>query len=166
MTNAASNQMNQWEQKYHDITELYALADALLETVEQSANPEMQLGLVEHLVETIGESTDVLTEEYVGLCQTGAASKKSAKSKVEGALRKLYIAMSDFSTRARDTKNAAHQIFKKIKRQLEQVICNFVEMMQLSLDRIMQKHDVDDLKSRHASIALMLYSANGPGQSN
>ena len=31
MTNVASNQMTAWEQKYHDITELYALADELLE---------------------------------------------------------------------------------------------------------------------------------------
>lgn len=56
-------------------------------------------------------------------------------------------------------KNAVHGIMKKIKRQLEQVIANFVEMVQLSLDRIMQKHDVEELKTRHANISLMLYSA-------
>jgi len=44
MTNVMSNQMNQWEQKYYDITELYRLADELLATVEGAANPEMAAG--------------------------------------------------------------------------------------------------------------------------
>ena len=161
MASVATNQMNMWEQKYHDITELYSLADELLETVETSANPEMQLGLVEKLVEAIGESTDVLTDEYIALCEDKPAAKKSAKSKVEGSLRKIYMAIGDFNTRARDARNAAHVVVKKLKRQLEQVIENFVEMVQLSLDRIMQKHDVEELKTRHANIALMLYSGKG-----
>ena len=158
MTNVATNQMNMWEQKYHDITELYHLADELLATVEGAANPEMQLGLVEKLVEAIGESTDILTDEYIALCEDKPAAKKSAKGKVEGSLRKIYMAIGDFTNRARDTRNAAHVVVKKLKRQLEQVIENFVEMVQLSLDRIMQKHDVEELKTRHANIALMLYS--------
>ena len=158
MTNVATNQMNMWEQKYHDITELYRLADELLETVETSTNPEMQMGLVEKLVETIGESADVLTDEYIALCDGKPAAKKSAKSKVEASLRKIYMAIGDFSNRARDMRNTAHVVVKKLKRQLEQVIENFVEMVQLSLDRIMQKHDVEELKARHANIALMLYS--------
>lgn len=158
------NQMNIWEQKYEDITELYALADELLATVPESKNPEVQLALVESLVETIGESTDILTDEYIGLCEGNPARKKSAKGKVEGALRKIYVAMGDFSTRARDTKNAAYAVVKKLKRQLEQVISNFVEMVALSLDRVMQKHDLEEMKTRHANIALMLYSAPGKGQ--
>ena len=163
MTNVATNQMAEWEHKYHDITELYNLADELLATVEASSNPEMQLGLIEKLVETIGESADVLTDEYVGLCEGNPARKKTAKGKVEGALRKLYGAIGDFNTRARDVRNAAYMVVGKLKRQLEQVIVNFAEMIALSIDRIMQKHDVEALKARHASIALMLYSA-GKGQ--
>lgn len=159
--NAAINQMNQWEQKYHDITELYALADELLETVVGAANPEIQLAMVESLVETIGESADVLTQEYITLCEGKPTAKKSAKSKVESALRKLYNGMADFNTRARDFRNTAHAVVKKLKRQLEQVIANFVEMVALSLDRIMQKHDVEELKARHANIALVLYSGKG-----
>lgn len=151
--------MMEWEQKYHDISELYVLADELLATVEQSEKPEMQLGLVERLVETLSESAEVLGEEYINLCEGVPARKKSAKSKAEGALRKVYSAISDFKTRARDAKNVAHMIVKKIKRQLEQVISNFVELVQLSLDHIMQKHDMDELKARHANISLMLYSA-------
>lgn len=101
MANAAVNQMQVWEQKYYDITELYALADELLATVEQSENPERQLELVEQLVETMGESTDILTDEYVALCESNPSRKKSAKSRVEGALRKVYVAMSETAARAR-----------------------------------------------------------------
>lgn len=159
MTNTVSSQMTIWEHKYYDISELYGLADELLATVETAHNPEEQLALVENLVEIIGESTDLLTDEYVALCSGNLAQKKSTRTRVEGALRKIYIAMGDVSARARDTKNAVHLVVKKLKRQLEQVISNFVEMTNLSLDRFMQKHDVEELKARHANISLMLYSA-------
>ncbi len=158
MASVAKEKMAEWEHKYHDITELYALADELLATVETADNPEMQLGLVEALVATLGESSDVLTEEYIGLIEAGKARHKSAKPKVEGALRKIYSAIGDFKTRARDVRNAAYRVVDKIRRQLEQVIVNFAELISLSIDRIMQKHDVEALKARHASIALMLYS--------
>lgn len=159
----ANEKMTEWEQKYHDITELYALADELLATVETSEKPEMQLGLVEHLVEVLGESAELLGEEYIGLCEHGATRHKAAKPKVEGALRKIYSAIADFKTRARDARNAAYRVVDKVRRQLEQVIVNFAQMLSLSIDRIMQKHDVEALKARHASIALMLYS-QGQGQ--
>ena len=157
MASALKQQMNVWEQKYHDITELYALADDLLATVPEAADPEAQLALIEQLVETMGESTDVLTEEYIALCEGLPRRKQMAKPKVEGALRKIYVALHECTTRVRDARNAALLIMKKIKRQLEQVISNFVDFMTLSLDRIMQKHDVDEIKARHANISLILH---------
>jgi hypothetical protein len=165
MANTSANQKVLWENKYHDITELYALADELLATVETFDKPEIQLALIEQLIETIGESADVLTEEYVGLCEGNGnpANQKKAKPKVESALRKLYSAIGDFKTRARDVRNAAYRVVDKLRRQLEQVVVNFAEMLTLSIDRIMQKHDVEALKARHDSIALMLYTV-GKGQ--
>lgn len=153
---SAVKKMTEWEQKYYDVTELYALADDLLATVEQSADPQAQLALVESLVETIGESADLLSEEYINLCD-GKKELKS-KSRIEGALRKVYGAIGDFTTRARDAKNAAHLIVKKLKRQLEQVIVNFMEFLVLSLDRMMQKHDVEEIKQRHAHLSMMLHT--------
>lgn len=163
MASAAMSQMTIWEQKYQDITELYNLADEMLMTVQGAADPEAQLALVESIVETIGDSADVLTEEYIALCDGKPERKKMAKTKVEGALRKVYVAMTDLSARITDRRNAALLVIKKLKRQLEQVIENFVGMIALSLDRIMQQHDVAELKARHANIALMLYS-KGQGQ--
>lgn len=156
---AAMKQMSQWEQKYYDVTELFALSDDLLATVETAVDPEAQLNLVAPLVEIIGESADLLTDEYIALCEGKKERKQMAKSRIEGALRKVYGALSEFSTQARDAKNAAHAVVKKIKRQLEQVIVNFLEFVALSLDRMMQKQDVEELKQRHASIALMLHTA-------
>lgn len=162
MTNAMQK-MDEWEQKYLDVTELYALADDLIATVPQAADPQAQLDLVESLVETIGESADVLAEEYINLCQGKKDHKATAKSRIEGALRKTYMALNEFTSTLRDTRNAAYAIVKKVKRQLEQVIANFMEFVTLSLDRMMQKQDMEDLKTRHANIALMLYSSQQQG---
>ncbi len=158
---SAVKKMTEWEEKYYDVTELYALADDLLATVEQAENPEAQLALIASLVETIGESADVLGEEYISLCD-GKKEHKS-KTRIEGALRKVYGAISDFGTRARDARNAAHLVVKKIKRQLEQVIVNFMEFLVLSLDRIMQKQDVEEIKQRHAHLSLMLHGKSIQG---
>ena len=154
---AALKQMNVWEEKYHDITELFLLSDELLETVPQAKDPEAQLALVEALVETLGESADVLADEYIALCEGNPARKTLAKGRVESALRKVYVAMHDFHARARDAKNAAMAVVKKIQRQLEHVVAHFMDFMVLSLDRIMQKSDVEELKQRQANIALMLH---------
>lgn len=150
-------QVNEIEQKYYEITELYTLSDELLETARSAIKPEAQLDLVEPLIEVICESTDAITEEYITLIEGKPAHKRAAKSKIEGALRKVYGALHEFSQRTADTKNAAHAVVKKIKRQLEVVISNVVEFVGLSLSSIMQKQDVDELKARHANIALMLH---------
>lgn len=159
---AAAKQMNVWEQKYYDITELYNLNEELMETVELASNPEAQLEIVAPLIEVIGEATEVLTEEYISLCE-GSSARTAAKSKVEANLRKIYVAIHEYHARVREAKNAAMMVVKKIKRQLEQVIANFVEFMTLSLDRVMQKQDIEELNAHHASIALILHSV-GQGQ--
>ena len=157
------SQMHLWEQKHDDILELYALNDELIATVEESMDPQAQMALVEPLIEAIGDSTDLLAEEYVSLCEGSVGNRNSSKSRVEGAMRKVYMAIHEFQKRTRDTKNAASIIVKKVKRQLQQVIANFVEFVTLSLDRIMQKQDIEELNAHHASIALMLHSI-GQGQ--
>ena len=153
-----------WEQKHHDITELFLLNDALIESVHEAADPDAQLELVAPLIEAIGESADLLSEEYIGLCSGATAVRATAKTKVETSLRKVYMAMHAFNQKARDARNVAHAIVKKVKRQLEQVIANFVEFVTLSLDRIMQKQDIEELNAHHANIALILHSASKSGQ--
>ena len=157
MASAALKQMNVWENNYYDITELFLLSDEQIATVPAAQNPEAQLALIEPLIEVIGESADVITEEYIGLCEGATTRKSAAKGKIEGALRRIYMALNDFSAKTKDTKNAAQQVVTKIKRQLETIISHVVEFVTVSLDRIMQKNDVEELKQRHANIALMLH---------
>jgi hypothetical protein len=151
----AMKTMNVWEQKYHELTALYALADELLATVPHAADPQAQLDLVEPLVETIGSATDTLTEEYINYCD----GKKSAASKtrVEGALRKIYRGLGQCKASVRDARNTALAVLNSIKRQLEQVVVNFLEFVAVSLDRIMQKQEIEEIKQRHAHLAMMLH---------
>lgn len=154
---AAIKQMSVWEQKYYDISELFALNDELLTTVEQAADPEAQLALIEPLTEVLGDSAELLTQEYITLCEGVSPQKTNAKSRIEGALRRVYMAMHAFELSVAETRNAALMVVKKIKRQLELVVSHFMDFMLLSLDRVMQKNDVDELKERHANIALILH---------
>ena len=156
--NVVKHDINTLEQKYNDIAELYALNEQLMDTVENAVDPEAQLALLEPLLEAIGDSTDVLTDEYIGLCEGAPAHKQTAKTRIEAALRKVYAAAHDVEKRAAATKNAALAVVKKIKRQLELVVSHFVDFVTLSLDRVMQKNDVEELRQRHANIALMLHS--------
>ncbi len=154
----SKQEINILEQKFGDIAELYALNEQLMDTVENAVDPEAQMALLEPLMEAIGDSTDVLTDEYIGLCEGAPARKKTAKTRIEGALRKVYAAAHDVEKRAAASKNAALVVVKKIKRQLELVVSHFVDFVTLSLDRVMQKNDVEELRQRHANIALMLHS--------
>jgi hypothetical protein len=161
---AALKQTHIWEQKHDDIEELYILNDALIDSVRDAIDPDAQFELVAPLIEAIGDSADILSQEYIGLCSGETAVRSTAKTKVESSLRKVYMAIHTFNKKAADARNVAHLIVKKVKRQLEQVIANFVEFVTLSLDRIMQKQDIEELNAHHASIALMLHSATKTGQ--
>jgi len=157
--------MSEHEQKYYEVMDLYALADELVGTVESNlvTNPEAQFALIEPLVEAIGTSTDILTEEFITLCDGKANRKTIAKKKIEDALRQVYVAISEYSAKSAEVmhgvSNIADPIVKKVKRQLEVVIAAFIDFVSLSLDRVMQKHDVEELKIRQEKIAIMLHSA-------
>ena len=163
MTQTAK-QMNEMEQKYYEVMELYALADELALTAESNlvSDPNAQLDLVEPLIDAMGSSADILTEEFIALVDGKANRKTIAKKKIEDALRHIYSALSDYSEKStkmmQGVSNVADPIVKRIKRQLEVVIATFIDFVTLSLDRIMQKNDVEELKQRQEKIALMLHS--------
>ncbi len=157
------------ELKYHEITELYELAEELVETVasEFVGSPEEQLALVEPLIETVGESADILSEEFIQVAGKPKARNKNSKGKVEAALRGIYIAIDEYGKQVKRSSqklsekimNIADPIVEKIKRQVEVVIAVFVDFVDISLDRIMQKAHIEELKERQEKIAAMLYSA-------
>lgn len=155
------------ELKYHDITELYDLAEDLVATVESEfvADPNEQLELVEPLIESVGEAADILCEEFIGIAEAPKKSK-SRRNKIEGALRKIYVAIDAYNEQvkkktgsvSKSLRNVADPIVEKIKRQVEVVISHFIDFVEISLDRIMQKAQLEELKRRQEKIALMLHS--------
>jgi hypothetical protein len=156
--------MNEMEKKYNEITELFSLAEELASTVDHknTLDNALQMQLVEPLMETLAESGDILTDEFIACCEGKAAKKPASKSRIEGAMRKIYIAMHEYGARValinKGAVNLADAIVEKVKRQMETVVANFMEFIKLSLDRIMQKHDIDELKQRHDRIAMMLHA--------
>ena len=164
MNNTARKTMSEMETKYHEITELFSLAEELASTVDNpfTLNKEQQMELVEPLIDTIADSADVLTDEFIAVCEGKAAKRKPSTARIETAMRKIYIAMHDYSAQAKKLShglaNIADPVVEKIKRQMETVVANFMEFVKLSLDRIMQKHEIDEMKQRHERISLMLHA--------
>jgi len=157
-------QLDKLEQDYHEITELYHLADDLIMTTEHEMITEKdeQIDLVEPLVSAVAESTDILGEEFIGLAEGKAGRKNVAKGRIENALRKVYMAIHDYSRRSAEASSVVRKvtdpIVTRIKRQLEVVVATLMEFVHISLDLIMQKNDVEELKQRQERIALMLHA--------
>lgn len=156
------------ELDYHQITELYNLAEELVATAEHESieNPDQQLDLVEPLLNQLGDSTDILCEEFIEIA--GKQQKNhSRRSRVESALRKIYTALDTYQQQlAKMTghvtgglQNIADPIVEKIKRQVESVIAIFINFIDLALDRVMHKQQIEELKRRQEKIAQMLYVA-------
>ena len=165
------------ESHYYEITDLYDLAESLVETLEDErvTNKQSQLELVEPLIDQVGDSADVLCEEFIALAEGKRLMKGRSKNKIEGALRRIYAAIDEYKTKVGhqageamdEFRNVADPIVKKIKRQMEAVIAGIMHLVALSLDKIMSKHDVEELKRRQSQIAMMLHAAGqgmAPGQ--
>ncbi len=156
------------ELKYYQVAELYNLAEELLSTAEdpQVENPESQLDLIEPLVNQIGDSTDILCEEFIEIA--GKKDKAATRrTRVERALRKIYTALDTYQQQVvaatregvQGLRNIADPIVEKIKLHVEAVIGIFLDFVDLMLDRIMHKQQVEELKKRQEKIAQLLYVA-------
>lgn len=157
------------EARYQEITTLYDQAEELVATVESDfvKNPQAQLDLVEPLVREIGDATDVLAEEFVLVAESKKfkTANKASKKRIEGALRKIYVAIGEYKVRAKATgkkaqgaiQNIADPIIAKIQRQLEKVVVVFMEFVQASLFNIMNKAEAEALRARDTRIAMMMH---------
>ena len=143
------------EKQYKDITSLYNMADDLTSTVEDKSikNPDDQLSLIEPLINEIAESADILSEEYIAILEK-PARKKISKGRIESALRKIFLALEEYRTRLSElTKttvmalaNIADPIVDKIRKQAEKITIIFMQMLEISLDKIMRKYELDEFK--------------------
>lgn len=157
------------ELKYHDITELYNLVEELISTVESEfvQDPDRQLALVEPLIEAMGESADELTEDFIAVAGRDKKANSRRRGRIEGALRRIYVAIDDYQERvaksgrklSKSLMNIADPIVERIKRQTETIVSHFIDFVDISLDRIMQKAHLEEIKQRQEKIASMLYHA-------
>jgi len=140
------------EQQYRQIMALFDNAEDLASTVESrgTKNPEAQLELVEPLIEQVGESADVLSEEFIALHENKGKPRKSSRSRIEGALRKLFMAIENYHAKvkanAATAKNIADGIVEKIRKQVERITLIFLQLLDLSLERIMHKQEIDEFR--------------------
>jgi len=153
------------EKQYREITSLYDMAEELATTVESefTKNPETQLQLVEPVIMQVADSADALAEEFVSVLEKPARSK-SAKSRVEGALRKIFMALEEYRNRLGThnkralaaLSNIADPIVEKIRKQAERVVLIFMQIMEISLERIMQKLDLEEFKrANHTAMSAL-----------
>ena len=157
------------EHRYLEITSLYDMVEEMVATVESEfvKDPQAQLAIVEPLVSEMGEATDILSEEFLNVVQESGGIRRASrgKSRIESALRKIYLALDNYRQRVGAKKgkaqdalhNIADPIVKKIKRQVERIVAIFVEFIDLSLDRIMHKSEIEELRQKEARVALMLH---------
>lgn len=143
------------EKQYRQITGLYDLAEDLASTVESDfvKDKEAQIDLIEPLIAQVAETADILSEEYVSLFEV-PIRKKSAKGRIETALRKLFAAFDDYRARTGQQgkkvlgaiANIADPIVEKIRKQVEKITLLFMQLVELSLDRIMHKGEAEEFR--------------------
>lgn len=151
---------------YDSITELYHLADDLLNSIatEDELQATLHLSVVEPFVGHLAEATDALSEEYLHAADGGAVHKAN-RQRVEAAFRKLYLAFEDFNQRlhymARETaatiRSSSDAVMAKMKRHVENLLVTFMEVMKISLSVIMGKSELEQLRVRDARVALLLH---------
>lgn len=153
------------EERYNDIAALYDLSEELLSTAESPlvSDADAQLNLVEPLIHEIGEATDVLTDEFTQLAEQSRKKilKRGSKPSVEAALRRIFTALHDYQIRAKKAGkkafNIADTVVKKIQQQAEKVLSIFIEFINVSLQNLMNKAELEALRVRNASIALFMH---------
>lgn len=163
-------QLEKLEESYQQVTAFYDLADKLIQSVLSSPEDQQEahFKLVNPIVEQLEESADILTEEFIHIAKGQEAAQGSARrARIETAFRKAYMAMDDYNKQVNAMRQQA--LFKKmsdsvqpmvdgIKQQIERVISIFVGFIDLALDRIMQKNELDYLRKHDEKIANMLHN--------
>ena len=161
--------MEEFKGKYDEIVKLYDMAEELVNTIESDlvSDPDAQLLTVEPLINEIGDATDVLAKEFLLIAESKKLNiqSKASKSQIEGSLRKIFAAITDYQNRVRNVSKKAHgaimniadPIVKKIQKQVEQVVIIFLEFLHISLQSIMGKMELEALKLRDARVALMMH---------
>lgn len=168
--------LEELEKYYIEIEHLYDLAEDFIATAEASEvdHAQTQIALVEPLINEITDATDVLTEEFISLARGARqhSNHTASKTRIESAMRRIYMAMNEYKKRsARVYKKAnsrlrdiTDQMVDAVQEHVERVIAIFVEFIQLSLESIMHKAELDMLFQRQQKLALQMHGLSQQSQ--
>jgi hypothetical protein len=157
VTDEATSGNGQHELKlnYNEIMALYDLTDELAATVESQfvTGPEAQLAIVEPLIAGVGEAVDVLTEEYINVLEK-PSNKKTSRLRIEAAMRRIFTSIDEYRQRVQNKGkrlangfwNVADPIVEKLQKQMERVVVIFLNLLEISLDRIMHSAQIEEMK--------------------
>ncbi len=161
-----TDKMEEYRQQYDELMKLYDYADELVMTIESDFvdSAQAQLSLVEPLISQLEESTEVLTEEFIHFAD--GKDQKASRGRIEKALRKVYTSIDDYTLKlhgslkkkARGVQNIADAIILRIKEKMEEVIVIFLHFTQLSLDRVMHKHELEEIKRNQQHVFFQLHN--------
>ncbi len=154
--------MADYKSGYHDITALYGYADELVSTVEDraTADPQLQLELVEPLINEVASAADILADEFIMVAESKRSHmvNKSSKKRIETALRRLFVVVHEYQEKvANRAENIATVIVGKIQQQIDKIVVVFLEFVQISLHSIMNKAELEAAKARDTRIAVMMH---------
>ena len=140
---------------YDDVISLYDIADELAATTESNSvkNIDDHLIIIEPIINDVADACEELAEEYIQLVDQPARGK-SVKSKIEKALRKMFMALDKYRESLRDAGTSTIFIFSslvdpviaKLQKQIEKITLLFMQLLDISLDRIMRKNELDEFK--------------------
>ncbi len=161
--------MSDYKAGYDNIAILCDYAEDLLTTVESPdiSDKNSYLELIEPLINEIADSSDILSEEFLLIAESkkSRTTNKASKKRIESTLRRIFTALGEYQ---QNLKSLSHQvklnsvkvaapIVDKIQKQLDTVLAVFFEFIQISLQSIMNKAELDALRARDSRIALMMH---------
>lgn len=168
--------LEELEKHYEQIEYLYDLTEHFIATVEAPdvGDAHTQMALVEPLINEVTDATDVLTEEFIAVAKQARkhSGAKASKSRIESALRRVYTAMNDYRERSERVygktsariRTLTDKIVDAIQEHVEAIIAIFCEFIQLSLQSVMNKVELDMLYQRQQKLALQMHTMNQPHQ--
>lgn len=161
--------LEELEERYGKIEYLYDLTEQFIATIEspEVKSSDTQIALVEPLINEVTDATDVLTEEFISVARNarGQSNHSASKTRIESALRRIYSAMNDYQKRSDRVygkttsriRTLTDNIVAAIQEHVEHVIAIFVEFIQLSVQSVMSKTELDMLYQRQQKLALQMH---------
>ena len=148
----------QQEEEYHKITDMYDILEQIIETVQEAPAQSLEslIALMEPLLSEVGESVDVLSEEFLHIL-THEYIRRTRRKRIHATLRRIYTAIEQYKQRAaeetrsitRSILSSINTLVQRLKRQTEVVVALFMHCLDLSLSAIMTPVQITEFTQHH-----------------